>query len=238
MQAAPNPTLCVGTGGYNVYLRTSSGGRYLCSFKNTYGNPCSNPTALHCSAAICADLAAGFPGYVVEEIVTCLRTHAHAAPAAGADPGRTVRRLRHQRLVPRERPAQGHGPGPFGRDGHGFGQPGRPSWHVGAVQRKRDVHGHGAEGLARCGRTRHRERTGCDQRRGPGKWPTAPIATATPLPTATPVPRHTGLVGSAPPWAKTVAVGTLFARVFLAWLALAQEVTKRWWPIGWRPWRA
>ncbi len=41
-------------------------------------------------------------------------------------------------------------------------------------------------------------------------------ATATPLPPAAPVARHTGLTGHAPPWAKTVAVGVLFAGVVAA----------------------
>jgi len=38
-------------------------------------------------------------------------------------------------------------------------------------------------------------------------------ATATPLPPAAPLARHTGLLGHAPPWAKTVAVGVLFAGI-------------------------
>ncbi len=54
-----------------------------------------------------------------------------------------------------------------------------------------------------------------------------PLATFTPGPTrtprplggvatATPVPKHTGLVGQAPSWAKTVVVGALFAGVVAA----------------------
>ncbi len=51
-----------------------------------------------------------------------------------------------------------------------------------------------------------------------GPTPTAWLrpATATPLPPAAPVARHTGLTGHAPPWAKTVAVGVLFAGIVAA----------------------
>ncbi len=63
----------------------------------------------------------------------------------------------------------------------------------------------------------------------PTPWPTAtpgftptpllPPATATPQPAAAPVARHTSRKGSAPPWAKTVAVGTLFAGLLAALVA-------------------
>ncbi len=51
-----------------------------------------------------------------------------------------------------------------------------------------------------------------------GPTPTAWLrpATATPLPPAAPVARYTGLVGQAPPWAKTVVVGVLFAGIVAA----------------------
>ncbi len=51
---------------------------------------------------------------------------------------------------------------------------------------------------------------------GPSPTPLPPAATATPRPTSTPIAEHTGLVGSAPPWAKKVAVGTLFAGLLAA----------------------
>jgi len=69
----------------------------------------------------------------------------------------------------------------------------------------------------------------------PGPTPTlrplGGVVTATPLPTATPVPAHTGLVGEAPAWAKTVVVGALFAGVallwwFTAWLAKQRRIVR------------
>jgi len=56
------------------------------------------------------------------------------------------------------------------------------------------------------------------------------VATATPLPTATPVPAHTGLVGEAPAWAKTVVVGALFAGVVAALVAAYyRRLYAAWW---------